>query len=169
VSRCEFPSAPHARAALGWAGTPPTARCQRPLGDRTADEILVWHKTAARGWWKRVARSSAFRRRMLRRLCEDRLFRLAPHHVLTPAGWIDLGAFQDLSHELASCVIGVEMIDDTRALRHTVCPVCMGGNTFFSDATATMRHPNGGVEVTGGERIMSPRMSPFGEVIEQER
>jgi hypothetical protein len=40
---------------------------------------------------------------------------------------------------------------------------------FFSDATATMRHPNGGVEVTSGARIMSPRMSPVSEVIEQER
>lgn len=47
-----------ARAALRWIGTPPTARCQRPLGDRTARDILVWHTTAARGWWKRVARSS---------------------------------------------------------------------------------------------------------------
>jgi hypothetical protein len=83
--------------------------------------------------------------------------------------WIDLGAFQDLGHELISLLIGVEMIDDdTRAVARTLCLVCMGGNTFFSDATATLRHPNGCVEVTGGERIMSPRMSSFGDVIEQE-
>jgi hypothetical protein len=107
---------------------------------------------------------------MLRRLCEDLLFGLAPHHVLTPAGWIDLGAFQDLGHELISLLIGVEMIDDdTRAVARTLCLVCMGGNTFFSGATATMRHPNGCVEVTGGERIMSSRMIALSEVIEQER
>ena len=40
VSQCGAPRAPHARGALGWAGTPPTARGQRPLGDRTADETV---------------------------------------------------------------------------------------------------------------------------------
>jgi hypothetical protein len=59
--------------------------------------------------------------------------------------------------------------DDTLAFWHTLCLVCMGGNTFFSGATATMRRPNGGVEVTGGERIMSSRMIALSEVIEQER
>jgi hypothetical protein len=70
--------------------------------------------------------------RMLSRLCENLLFRLASHNVLTPAGWIHLGAFQDLGHELASFLIGVEMVhDDTPAVRHTLCLVCIGGNTFF--------------------------------------
>jgi hypothetical protein len=32
-------------------------------------------------------------------------------------------------------LIGVEMIhDDTRAVRHTLCLVCIKGNTFFSGA-----------------------------------
>ena len=108
--------------------------------------------------------------RMLSRFREDLLFGFTSHYVLTPARGIDLGAFQDLGHELASCVIDVEMIhDDARAVRHTLCLMSLGDNTFFSGATTTILQLNGGIEVTGGERIMSPRMSSFSEVTEEER
>jgi hypothetical protein len=60
--------------------------------------------------------------RMLGRFREDLLFRLAAHHVLTPARWIDLGAFQDFGHGCISPVIGVAMSHhETGVVEETLC------------------------------------------------
>jgi hypothetical protein len=60
--------------------------------------------------------------RMLGRFREDLLFRLAAHHVLTPARWIDLGAFQDFGHGHLSPLIGVAMSQQaTGVVETTLC------------------------------------------------
>jgi hypothetical protein len=60
--------------------------------------------------------------RMFGRFREDFFFRLAAHHVLTPARWIDLGAFQNLGHGLTSPVIGVAMSQhETGVVEETLC------------------------------------------------
>jgi hypothetical protein len=60
--------------------------------------------------------------RMVGRFREDLLFRLAAHHVLTPARWIDLGAFQDFGHGHISPLIGVAMSQqDAGVVETTLC------------------------------------------------
>jgi hypothetical protein len=109
-----FSSGPH-REPLGDdrpAGTPVRIAAQLGVADVRFD---AFHELG------RHVPNAMFLR-MLGRFREDLLFRLAAHHVLTPARWIDLGAFQDFGHGHISPLSGVAMSQqDTGVVETTLC------------------------------------------------